>query len=380
MQEKSELYKILAQLANIRQAKRISTDELEKKLILGPGWVKEFEDGKSIPRLDVFLSVIRELGVSLEELGLKGVPETELIRKFDAIEDKQDLILSFPYGRHDAEYRLKDASLSDFDKVLLTLRDGLSGSSDNSQQIKARAVADAFLQAVSLWPKANPSDLWWFLIYRAFLDPFNHPAVEARLSFDQSWKRTAGWALETVLVRHYENALAEKGIRLFIADNSTKIKLLDQVKSVSRMEADKADVLLTTTINNQETLFGVVHVKASFAERRTDDVPMSKDLIEAGYFSPLWTMDCKSGPAKMPINKGELGLTKDAKIDKRSAKRKDIEEDGYFSNCYSYNLNTRPTPEEQKAIANILTCDFQNTKDMFYEDVLKARKIFSNSN
>ena len=60
---------------------------------------------------------------------------------------------------------------------------------------------------------------------------------------------------------------------------------------------------------------------------------MSTVLANCGYTSPLWTMDCKSMPGEFPINRGELGEV----TDRRSAKRKDIEDEGYFTGCFSYN-------------------------------------------
>jgi hypothetical protein len=49
-------------------------------------------------------------------------------------------------------------------------------------------------------------------------------------------------------------------------------------------------------------------------------------------------MDCKGTPSNYPQNKGELGVAFiDGSQDKRSAKRKDIEDDGFFSACFSYN-------------------------------------------
>src|SRR5690606_14110011 len=160
-------------------------------------------------------------------------------------------------------------------------------------------------------PDANPSDLWWFLIYRSYCDQYNHPAEHSRLDFTQSWKRTGGWALERILERHYGPALAKHGINLIIADGERKVRLLESLNVGHRLEADKMDVLLTVGKGAREQLIGVVHVKASFAERRTDDVPMSKALVDAGYISPLWTMDCKSTPSGRPINRGELGVTYD---------------------------------------------------------------------
>jgi len=193
------------------------------------------------------------------------------------------------------------------DLVLISLRNGLSrltAATAPGRAIKKDAVATAFLKAVELWPKANPSDLWWFLVYRAFCDPYNHPAQFARLNLDQSWKRTAGWALEEVLVRHY----------------GPLRKHIQEARLTGRIEADKVDVLLTGDTGSGPRFFGVVHVKASFAERRTDDVPLSEALARAGYTSPLWTMDCKSSPATHPLNRGELGRAHG----KRGAKRKTL--------------------------------------------------------
>src|SRR5690606_6534554 len=118
-----------------------------------------------------------------------------------------------------------------------------------------------------------------------------------------------------------------------------------------RLEHDKVDVVLSGRYDGEERCFGVVHVKASFAERRTDDVPMSAALTRAGYASPLWTMHAKAMPSRHPINKGELGRPLTPGSSTGSAKRKDIELDGYFSACFSYNTNTAPTPPGQTAEA-----------------------------
>ncbi len=145
---------------------------------------------------------------------------------------------------------------------------------------------------------------------------------------------------------------------------------MDQFNVPSRLESDKVDVFL---LGPDDRVFGVVHVKASFAERRTDDVPMSEALIAKGYFSPLWTMDCKSMPAAKPVNKGELGLVQG----RRSAKRKDFEDDGWFSACFSYNANTLASPDPEKVAAPIVVCDFSDPDDAFVEHVVAAWQRFS---
>lgn len=92
-------------------------------------------------------------------------------------------------------------------------------------------------------------------------------------------------------------------------------------------------------------------------------------------------MDCKSTPSARPFNKGELGsLVKEGdRLDRRSAKRKDIEEDAYFSACFSYNRNTAPTPASQIAKANIHVCDFQDPDDAFSQFLISSWKVFKRS-
>src|SRR4029077_18049618 len=106
-----------------------------------------------------------------------------------------------------------------------------------------------------------------------------------------------GWALEKVLVRHYGPFLKQHGVNLFVADGKTKEELIRARKLPDRIEVDKIDVVLTGDKSKGTRFFGVVHVKASFAERRTDDVPLSNALRKRGYTSTLWTMDCKSTPS-----------------------------------------------------------------------------------
>lgn len=100
---------------------------------------------------------------------------------------------------------------------------------------------------------------------------------------------------------------------------------------------------------------------------------MSTILSKNGYTSPLLTMDCKSTPSSTPINKGELG-----KIDKpRSAKRKDIEDEGYFTGCFSYNLNTKASTKKLPNERRIYVCNFKNPNDQFGKFIIERWKIFN---
>lgn len=195
------------------------------------------------------------------------------------------------------------------------------------------------------------------------------------------WKRTGGWALEEVLVRHYGPYLRSKGVDLYIASGAEKRALASQFKVDGRLETDKIDVVLAGLKRGRRIPFGAVHVKASIAERRTDDVPLSDALVKAGYTSPMWTMDCKSTPAALPMNKGEMGAAlRPGEPDKRSAKRKDVEVDGFFSACFSYNRNTIPTPAGKQCKARIYGCDFSNVNDLFSRFIVNAWKAFAAKN
>ena len=372
------LQALLRNIGRVREKAGLSAAQLEERLILGPGWVSRFEQGESVPSIDLLLAILHETGAGIQDL-LEGLPEPEgggVKRTIFAEQAGEDLAIHFRYANYDAVYTLPNARLQDFEAVIKTLRDTLArlAATDEGQSkaIKTDAVARAFLKAVELWPHGNASDLWWFVVYRGYCDPYNHPALFARLDLMQSWKRTGGWALEEVLVRHYGPFLKRQGVNLFIADGAAKQRLVEDVDLEDRVEADKIDVVLTGDTSRGEKFFGVVHVKASFAERRTDDVPMSSALVRGGYTSPLWTMDCKSMPGEHPVNRGELGDVGSH----RSAKRKDIEDEGYFTGCFSYNRNTLASSENLPAERRVHVCDFSNTADVFSRFILERWRMF----
>lgn len=374
--------RIGAFLAAARQAKNLTQEDVEKTLTLGPGWVAAFEAGRVIPSLSVLMQLCRAIGVPPQAAfaAAGDIPEGfEPERALYAEQSNKDLNVHFTYAKHDAIYELKNATLAQFEVVIRVMRDGLArlaNAGDAPQNaveaMKATAVADAFMKAIQTWPHCNPSDLWYFLVSRAYVDPYNHPADFARLDFGQSWKRTGGWALEKVVVRHYADFLRQHGVEIAIVESAEKKKIAQAFGLSHRVEPDKIDVVLRGVKKGGPSIgFGVVHVKASFAERRTDDVPLSEALVKAGYFSPLWTLDCKAAPSGRPLNRGELGSVKGAQFDGRSAKRKDIEDEEFFSDCFSYNLNTNPTPPDQVSRHRVHTCSFSNPDDAFSRAVIE---------
>jgi len=352
---------VARRLEVLRVARGVSTDDIETHFMLGEGWWVLIKSGDWPLGIDFVAAVLQYLDGTLDDVlgGVDlGTEPFEMTRRLSVTTEGRDLVLHFPYGEHRATYRLPSAARAEFERWFGVFRKEVAVR-------KSDAIANGFLAATRLWPSANPADLWYFLLHNAYCDPLNHPPGEVDRDFEQSWKRSSGWALERAIVEHYEPHLARSGVHLVMPRGRDKQALAKQLKVPGRVETDKIDIFLIGDHGDSRVPFGAMHVKASFAERRTDDQPLSQALIAAGYVSPFWTLDCKAIPGPNPINRGELGTVLGRGVDTRSAKRKDFEDDGYFSACFSYNTNTLPTPEGQRAKARVYACKFNSPDDKF---------------
>lgn len=368
---------ILSEIRNKRIRNGISLSDIAKTINIGEDWLSAVEEGTTTPSFELVYAIAEASNVRLSnvlsELAEQDKAITTLSRKISAEEDKEgNLIFTFQYNDYQATYTLVDATLDQYNELLSNLR----SKTYNKEMKKSEYVIDSFFKAIELWPNSNPSDIWGFFLSRLYQDPYNHPVSEQHRDFAQSWKRTSGWVLEEIFVRHYREFLFENGIVIGIYKKKEVKEYLKKMNLNYHDVEEKADVLLID--NKSGECFGVVHVKASLAERRQADQSFSEALLAKNYFSPFMTMDCKSFPSANPINKGELGPVKTADEDQRINKRLDFEEEGYFSACYSYNTNTLPTPLGQKATARVHVMDFKQVNDAFSDAVISARnKLFS---
>lgn len=363
-----EILKPFRRLTDFRVAAGFNPAQVEKELIVGRGWVERFESGEVETPFSALVAMLNLYGRSLTDF-YEGVDlrSTDVVieRHLTARPSGADIVLTFPMGKFAADVTIPKATMDEFESVLAAFREVTAQDNGNSDGIKQQAIVACFLKAVDVWPHANPSDLWYFLVSHIYQDDLNHAASAAGRDWSQSWKRAGGWSLESIFVNHYNPYLRTQGVRLAMPSPDEKKQMLRSMGIAGDAAVEKSDVMvLGRHADGTEQAFGVVHVKASFAERRTDDAPLSQKLIAGNFASPLVTMDCKANPGERPINKGELGPVQGGPR-RVSSKRLDIERDRVFDVAFSYNANTLPTPDGAATAARVHVCSFADPADRF---------------
>jgi hypothetical protein len=260
--------------------------------------------------------------------------------------------LHSPNGKVHAVVRLEGIEPEEYKQLSDVL-----GQSLEREELAYVAVSSAMRQAVELCSKANPSDLWVHLIYHQFRNRFGRS--------DQSWKRVSGQAFEHVLASIYQPRLTAHGLTL---RPSTRADAIAFGLIKRGLGSAKTDLVLEGSHNRELRRFGVIHCKASIAERLTDDVPASKALMRNRIWSAIATMDAKMFPPPHGdgIVNGELGLN-------ARDKRKYFEVAGQFNGCYSFNLRTPSSPEKTKSGCRINALSFTESQpDLLVKDICTA--------
>lgn len=267
-------------------------------------------------------------------------------------------------------------SESNYNTVESALKSSLSLPKAKNRDV----IYQAFKLAVSLAPQANASDLWHHVVYRIYMEQLK--ATKPYKDPGQSWKRASGDAFELFLADYYNTMFKNNGLRLIPLTRDESKKAFNLMGISGKVGDSKLDIAIIKDYNgkslkiNNGTLIGGIHVKASLAERVSDDVPASTEMMKHGYLSYLFTLDVKSFPlsetvteTRAYINKGELG-TPDAPTDKR----KYIEEHGSFNACFSLNKRTVPSPAETYSRKMIYTVQPNGKPDKFFEIITKETK------
>ena len=84
------------------------------------------------------------------------------------------------------------------------------------------------------------------------------------------------------MVAHYSDFLAQHGIEL------TKVNAKESLAAMGlegRIPLDKIDLFILARRSSSIVPLGVIHIKSSLAERRTDDVPASELILRQGYLA-----------------------------------------------------------------------------------------------
>jgi hypothetical protein len=243
-----------------------------------------------------------------------------------------------------------------------------------------KVIQNAFALALKRAPKVNASDVWHHVVYRRYRDK-----VVALRGIDDpinSWVRASGDALEYFIVDYYNDLLAKTDVRLIALNKKEKVQALKDMGIYGRVGDSKLDIaavhncVLGMTPTLDRGIIGGIHVKASLAERVSDDVPCSVAMIEKGNLSVLATLDVKSFPksatisdARAYINAGELGSTANP-----SDKRRYIEEHGSFDALVSYNSRTNASASKTTSGKKVFVSRFDGKLDALCKMLLEASK------
>lgn len=232
---------------------------------------------------------------------------------------------------------------------------------DVCEQVSGRGnvegVAAAFLTAVNRFPRANPSDIWLYVLKYTYVD---------KCDSEQSWKRSSGAALERVWERHYNQHLAAHGLRWVRLDVDRATRFIESCGlTTSDIPPKKLDAALIST--QDDIIVAIMHSKASLAERITDDAPASRRLIEKGCACAIVTMDMKHFPPPHGdgVNYGELGGRRHRdwlSAKESSQKRGYVEGEGAFSALFSFNQRTPPSGGKTRSGYRISTLSFADAQ------------------
>lgn len=179
------------------------------------------------------------------------------------------------------------------------------------------------------------SDIWHYGLYMNYVDLYEG----SEQSGLQSWRPVSGKALELTVGWYYdENTPDEISVtRVGKMERSHLGQVLDATGWDSNQDG-KLDLAIGLEEDGNWYLLGGIHVKPSFKGRTHHDAKFSDDLIDAGLMSPIVTLDIWTSDDSIE-NEGQLNS--DSGLSQ--GPREIVEQDGRFTNIYSFNEDTEHT-------------------------------------
>lgn len=323
----------------------VALDQDFEGFLQSVGWLKQSQINTSIPALPVpgkAKDCIQDMQSGVEiEMAWQGQKK-----------------LVFIAGLSAAEYLALEAQIT-------RIYQRLNASNGGKNR---EAIFEALTLAIHSYPNVNPSDLYHHVAYRLYLREYSQTQA------DRSWVRAGGEGLELFLQEHYNQVLRSTGIQLLWLSNAKlREAAMAEMGISAKVGKSKLDIALYGLINGRPKIFGGIHVKASLAERVSDDAPCSLVMMEQRMVSYLLTFDAKSFPPPYGdlVNRGELG-SPNTPTDKRDY----IERHGSFDACFSYNLRTVPSGEVTPSGKLIYTSTFNPETDPLPKVVMAAFEDF----
>lgn len=229
------------------------------------------------------------------------------------------------------------------------------------------AVAQVFTDAITQYPNENITEMWLDGIYK------NYQELNTDDSNLQSWRNIGGVAFEKAVVSYY-NARLPKYLQMKHVSGNTEIQA--QLSQFANRQTDVdvsggnfGDAVLLGKHKDDWYLYGVVQTMTSFKGRLQDESWKGELVQDLGLFAPLVTLDSASN-TDTNLD-GEVGAA-----DSRNVPGRIIEEDGSFTNMYSFNKNTEPTPESNTSGRNRIWNIGSSEFDALINDSIEAWSEF----
>jgi transcriptional regulator with XRE-family HTH domain len=372
--------KLIELLKKRREFLNLKQSDVSTKLGVTQSWVSKIESLEVKLDIETLYEYANVLQISLEDLlvgadFLERSEKTSLAEQSkhntivpsakDSVNNNGSMSLCLTHGDAKHFVNVEGMNVEDYIKLDQELARLFKKASSDKQFKNRDAIAEALRKAILLFPKANPSDIYHHIVYRTYLRDYtgSNPS--------KSWPRAGGEGVELLLKEVYAKRLLEKGILIQLAfdkdvpkNQFLKDMHLDEVVSGK----SKLDIgLYGITDDGELVIFGGIHSKASLAERVTDDIPCSVEMMKLNFYSYLFTFDAKSFPPPQGklINKGELGSTNSP-----SDKRDYIEKHGQFSSCFSFNFRTEESPTKTVSGNRIIVPSKMSDDDEMIEKII----------